>query len=220
MGPIFGPPGWVLSRVCSHAVDPLAKLASNPCEGIKHIYSGPRSDIIWSDADIVQMKASCSSEIGHVIDLAAHTGLRLSDLIRLSWSHVGENAIVVTTAKSRHRREAIIPLYGEPEALLSRIPKRSAAILTSSHKRPWTANGLGSSINSAKAGAGLSGRDLHFHDLRGTVATRFYTAGLSGREIAEIMGWEEDQVAQIIRRYVSRTAALKERIRKLEQVKK
>jgi hypothetical protein len=29
-----------------------------------------------------------------------------------SWSHVGDDAIVLTTGKSRHRREAIIPLYG------------------------------------------------------------------------------------------------------------
>lgn len=36
---------------------------------------------------------------------------------------------------------------------------------------------------------GRHGRaNLHFHDLRGTAATRFYTAGLSIRVIAEIMG--------------------------------
>jgi hypothetical protein len=40
-------------------------------------------------------------------------------------------------------------------------------------------------------------RDLHFHDLRGTAATRFYTAGLSQRVIAE----KEEHVAKIIRRY-------------------
>ena len=29
----------VLSRVCAHAVDPLGKLAGNPCEGIKSLYT-------------------------------------------------------------------------------------------------------------------------------------------------------------------------------------
>lgn len=33
--------------------------------------------------------------------------------------------------------------------------------------------------------------DLHFHELRGTAATRFYTAGRSERVTAEIMGWED-----------------------------
>jgi hypothetical protein len=50
-------------------------------------------------------------------------------------------------------------------------------------------------------------RDLHFHDLRGTAATRFAIANLPLRVIAEIMGWEEEHVDKILRRYVGRTAA-------------
>jgi integrase len=59
--------------------------------------------------------------------------------------------------------------------------------------------------------------DLHFHDLRGTAATRFYIAGLPERVIAEIMGWEEEHVARIIRRYVGRTAAIKATIQQLNE---
>jgi integrase len=101
----------VLSRVMSYAVDPLGKIAGNPCEGVKQLYSGDRSEIIWADSDIATLKKMCSTEIAHAVDLAAHTGLRLSDLLRLSWSHVGEDAIIFATGKSRGRREAIIPLY-------------------------------------------------------------------------------------------------------------
>jgi integrase len=50
-------------------------------------------------------------------------------------------------------------------------------------------------------------RDLHFHDLRGTAVTKLYVAGLNDRVIAEIMGWEEQTVEKIIRRYVGRKAA-------------
>jgi hypothetical protein len=40
----------VLSRVLSYAVDPLGKIAGNPCEGIKNLYSsGNRSEIVWRD---------------------------------------------------------------------------------------------------------------------------------------------------------------------------
>ena len=62
--------------------------------------------------------------------------------------------------------------------------------------------------------------DLHFHDLRGTAATKFYLAGMSEREIGEIMGWEEESVRKIIRRYVDRQAAIKDRIRKLNEARK
>jgi len=62
----------------------------------------------------------------------------------------------------------------------------------------------------------LAERDLHFNDLRGTAATKFYIAGFSMREIAETLAWEEESVEKIIRRYVGRSAAIKAKIRKLE----
>ncbi|HEX7883245.1 MAG TPA: tyrosine-type recombinase/integrase [Afipia sp.] len=205
----------VLSRVLAHAVE-LSKIAGNPCEGIKHLYNNDRSEIIWTDFDIAQIKKTCSAEIANAVDLAGHTGLRLSDLLRLSWSHVSDNAIILTTGKSRHRREAIIPLYDALRHVLARIPKRATTILTSSKRRPWTADGFGSSFNKAKIDAEMSERDLHFNDLRGTAATKFYIAGFSMREIAETLAWEEGSVEKIIRRYVGRSAAIKDRIRKLE----
>jgi integrase len=120
----------------------------------------------------------------------------------VAWTHVGGDAIVLPTGKSRHRREAIIPLYDDLRAVLARIPKRATTILTSARRQPWTPSGLSTAVQRAKAGAKWEERDLHFHDLRGTAATKFYVAGLSIRVIAEIMGWEEEHVEKIIRRYV------------------
>jgi integrase len=128
----------VLSRVLSYAVDPLGKIAGNPCEGIKQLYSVDRSEIIWTMADIARLKRTCSLEIAYAVDLAAHTGLRLGDVLRLSWTHVGDDAIIITTGKSNHRREAIIPLYDDLKKVLAAIPKRSTAILTNSKHRPWS----------------------------------------------------------------------------------
>jgi integrase len=215
----------VLSRVLSYAVDPLGKIGGNPCEGIKQLYRGDRSEIIWTDADIKQLQAGgpkkpCPTEIAHAVDLASHTGLRLGDLLRLSWPHVGEDAIRFSTGKSRGRREAIIPLYDELRDVLARIPKHSTALLTNQWRRPWKTNGFGTAFSRAKISAGMNDRDLHFHDLRGTAATRFYIAGLSIRVIAEILAWSEDQVERIIRRYVARGAATKDAIRQLNEARR
>jgi integrase len=90
-------------------------------------------------------------------------------------------------------------------------------ILTNVRRRPWTANGFGTAFNRAKIAAGMNERDLHFHDLRGTAVTKFYTAGVPERVIAEVMAWEEDHVAKIIRRYVDRAAATKALIRQLNE---
>ena len=149
----------VLSRVLSYAVE-LGKITGNPCEGIKQLYSADRADIIWTDADTARIKQNCAAEIADAIDLAAHTGLRLGDLLRVSWSHIGTDEIVIRTGKSTHRREAIIPLYDDLRAVLARIPRRSTTILTNSKHRPWTRDGFGSSFNKAKIAAGMADADL------------------------------------------------------------
>jgi len=207
----------VLSRVLAFAVEE-GDIASNPCVGIAQLYSNDRSEIIWTDAEIAALKKTCPIEIAHAVGLAAHTGLRLSDLLRRSWSHIGENAIILSTGKSRGRREAIIPLYNGLRDVLMRVPRRSTTILTSSKRRPWKQTGFGTAFNRAKIKAGMHG-GLHFHDLRGTAATKFYLADLSKREIAEILAWSEDQVDRIIRRYVGRSAATKALIRRLNEGK-
>jgi integrase len=209
----------VLSRVLAHGVEE-GSIAGNPCDGIKRLYSSDRAEVIWTDTDITVLKKTCAVEIAHAVDLASYTGLRLGDLLRLSWSHVGEDVITLASGKSRGRRLAIIPLYDELRELLARIPKRATTVLTNSKGRPWTPDGFGSSFNRAKIDAGMIDRNLHFHDLRGTAATRFYIAGLSIRVIAEILAWSEDQVERIIHRYVGRGAATRDVIRQLNEARK
>lgn len=207
----------VLSRVLSNAID-HGKIAVNPCKGIKGLYNGDRSAIIWSDAEIARLKAKCPAEVAHAVDLAAFTGLRRGDLLRVSWSHVDDASIVMTTSKSKHRREVFIPLYADLRRALAAIPKRATTILTNSHGRPWTKNGFETAFQRAKRAAGIGG-ELHFNDLRGTAATRFYVADIEIRVIAEVMGWEEEHVGKIIRKYVGRNAATKAFIAKFDGIK-
>lgn len=202
----------VLSRVLSFVVE-QGDIATNPCEGIKAVYESDRSEIIWSDDDIEALRSVASTEVMLAVDLAAQSGLRFDDLFRLAWSHIGDDAIVIKTSKSRFKREAIIPLHDDLRAVLQRIPRRSTIVLTNTYGRPW--KGFSSSFSPAKRKAFGKDRDLNFHDLRGTAATKFYLAGISTRTIAEIMGWSEDEVQKIIRRYVSRKAAVEDVILKM-----
>jgi len=63
----------------------------------------------------------------------------------------------------------------------------------------------------------MADRDLHFHDLRGSAATRFYIADLPVRKIAEIMAWDEEHIERIIRRCVDRSAATRTLIMMLNE---
>ena len=207
----------VLSRVLSFAAADGA-IANNPCAGIPNLYHGDRSSLIWTSEDIDHFSKTASKELVYAARLASLTGLRQGDLLRLSWGEVGANAIERKTGKSRGRKAALIPLYGELRALLDTIPKRSPIILTNQSGKPW--KGFGSSWNKAMQIAWPGGKDLHFHDLRGTAATNFFRADLSIREIAEIMAWSENKVERLIDRYVKRDELLKDRVRRMDEARK
>jgi len=61
---------------------------------------------------------------------------------------------------------------------------------------------LEDSSTAAAGEADIADQDLHFHDLRGTAATKFYIAGLSIRVIAAILAWREDQVDRVYGEFV------------------
>lgn len=203
----------VLSRLLSFAQS-KGLLLNNICAGIEGIYSADRSGLIWTADDLAELAKHASPEIMQAARLGALTGLRQADLLRLSWSHIKANSIEIATGKSKRRKTTLIPMYGELRAYLDTLPKKATTVLVTTRGRPWR-TGFGSSWGDASKAAGIA--ELHFHDLRGTAATRFYRGGLSIREIAEIMTWSEDYVEALIDRYVKKDELLLDRIRRLDE---
>ncbi|MGE5500626.1 MAG: tyrosine-type recombinase/integrase [Ignavibacteriales bacterium] len=204
-----------LSVVLTWATE-RGEIDKNPVENFPRLYRSNRAEAIWEPQHLAKLYPKCEEETKHAVRLAALTGLRLGDLIKLPWSAVGENAIVWQTGKSRGRKTVVIPITPDLKALLKEIPRRdSVTVLNSSRKRPWSEPGLESALRRAKIAAGIEG--LRFHDLRGTAATNFVRAGLSLADVATVLGWKKARVEEIAARYVSAEAiglALVERMRK------
>ena len=202
-----------LSRVLSFGVAE-GRLQANACTGIPRLYKSNRAEIIWSADDIAALSQHASKEVMWAVRLASLTGLRKTDLLRLSWTHVQPFSIERRTGKSNHQKTAVIPLYRELRDLLEQIPRRATTILTNSEGLPWK-TGFDASFRPAKLKAGI---DHHFHDLRGTAATKMYMAGLTVREIAEMFTWSEDQVERLIKVYVKKDEILLDRIRRIDEL--
>ena len=151
-----------------------------------------------------------------MVRLALLTGMRQGDLLKLSWTNISDTCVEIRTGKSNQRRVATIPLYQPIRELLSEIPKRATTVLTNSRGMPWRV--FGTSWNKTLKNAGLEARGLHFHDLRGTAATRFYKAGTTTRVIAEMMGWSPEKVERMIDRYVKRDEIMLDEIRRLKRI--
>lgn len=194
----------------------------NVAKGVPTLYRGAdRAEIVWTDDDIARFTAAANElKLGHVVDglrLAAVTGLRREDLITLTWSQVGEFAIVKRALKvsRRKRRRVVIPQTPQLEKLLAELRTRLRkegveTVLVNSQGRSWTVNGFGVTFSRIKGAAGIVHVDddgveraKHLHDVRGTFCTMLLTEWhLTDQEAAEIMGWSPERVAHIRRVYV------------------
>jgi len=189
---------------------------ARPTDDVERLYSGNRSDLIWTEDDIKTLLAVASREIGLAVRLAAETGLRMGDLLDLPWGAIGNHGIVWRTAK--RGRQVIVPLTPEAHAILKEIEtpkKRALVVLTNSRGNQWTVDGFKTMFGKAKATSGLTG--LHFHDLRGTAATRLFLAGSPKRDIATIMGWSEAAVDALLTKYVSGDAVALDLLSRMNQ---
>lgn len=205
--------GWAMER---------AIITINVAARIPQMHCVNKADQVW-EARHWQALADARDEDGtpaikpHLIDvirLAHLTGLRLGDLVRLSWEQVGEKAIVVEHTRKRKRR-AVIPIVPELRALLKRleaiIPKerdgtgkrtgkqlRTGPVLRNSRGDGWGESGVKSVWQRVKP----EGFDRVLHDLRGTYVTFLATHRLTDQEISRIVGWSPERISEIRARYV------------------
>lgn len=199
--------GWAVAR---------GDLKAHPLEKWPRLYHANRAEVIWARADMVKLLKGADKELRWAVLLAVFTGLRIGDLVRLTWADVGEKGVRIATGKSGGKRVAIIPIDDRMRALLEQIGRRDVGtVLTHSRGKPWTAWGLQTAMQRRKTALEIKG--LRFHDLRGTAATYFIRQGLPLADVAGIMGWTPDRVQNIARRYVTSEAiaeGMLERLRK------
>lgn len=201
----------VLKRLLSWALE-AQLVEANPAEGIRGLYRNDRADVIVEDHELTAILSHATENARHAIRLAAATGMRRGDLVRMKWSHVTDNSIIMETEKSNRRRRIIVPLLADGHAVLNELRNKrdalialgkvlSAFVLTTKHGGAWTGDGVTQAFIRAAARAGV---DKNLHDLRGTAVTRLVLAQISDEEIAEIVGWEPTRVRGVRRYYVDR----------------
>ncbi|MEM9317217.1 MAG: tyrosine-type recombinase/integrase [Pseudomonadota bacterium] len=178
--------GWAVNN---------ALLTVNVAAGINHLHSVDKSDKVW-EARHWDALADAPAHLMQALQLASMTGLRLGDLVRLDWSQVSDKAIIVTTRKRKGR--AVIPVVPELRVFLGGIEHSEGAVLRNSRGKPWTESGLGTVFQRNKP----DGFDRTIHDLRGTYVTWLATKGLTDDEIARIVGWTSQRIAEVRARYV------------------
>ncbi|HQR23123.1 MAG TPA: site-specific integrase [Burkholderiaceae bacterium] len=132
----------------------------------RHVYLTP--------AEVQRLAAKCQPEVGDAVRLAALTGLRRSELLRLRPSDLRDGALLLD-ARTKSGRPRLVPL--PPEAL--RIARA---------RLPWTIDAyqLRAGFESARKAARLP--HVRFHDLRHTYASWLVQSGQSMKAVKDLLG--------------------------------
>lgn len=213
------------------------RVAINIARDIPKLYKGGnRAEIVWTADDLERLKVVADktkrTQVYDGVRLCAVTGMRLADLVSLTWGQIGEFAIVkLALKKSRGKRKrAVIPQTPQLEAVLADLRARYRregvdTVLVNSLGKSWTETSYGVSFSRLRKAADITFttddeppvvKAKHLHDVRGTFCTMLLTEWeLTDDEAADIMGWQPGRVAQIRKVYVDHKAvvvALGERI--------
>jgi integrase/recombinase XerD len=143
-------------------------------------------------------RTTATGRRGYAIALClSELGLRVGEVAQLALDDIGWRAAVLTLASGKTRRARQLPLPAKVAAALAdylqhgRPPTACRAIFV--HHRAPRGKALGPSgvrcaVRAAYARAGLDARWTGTHVLRHTAATRMLRAGVSLKEIADVLG--------------------------------
>lgn len=168
----------------------------------------------WTDAQVQLAERSARTHLARVITLAANTGQRGSDLVKMRWSDIedyeGRPGINVTQEKTG--LVIWIPFTQELMAAIASWERRPTVILLKEDGLPFTRPQLSDQWlrerNTKPALSTLAAAGCVMHGLRGTACVRLLRAGAHTRQIADMVGMSEQMVKRYVRFSVQRQNAL------------
>jgi integrase len=178
----------------------------------------PTSDnghIPWTDEQVQLGETLARPELRRVITLAANTGQRGSDLVRMCWTDIetdeGIDGINVTQVKTGKR--VWLPITRALADAMKTWERRPGPFLLKPDGTPWTRGDLSNAWarnrdtdpalkplgKDAVAGKPTDDVGLVIHGLRGTACVRLKRAGATVPQIADMVGMSHEMVERYCR---------------------
>ena len=117
------------------------------------------------------------------IQLALHTAMRRSELLKLTWEDVDTESSLAYLHDTKNGQSRAVPLSRQALDVLAKLKK------TDQHILPVTETALRQSWERLVRRAGV--KDFRFHDFRHEAISRFFEMGLSVPEVALISGHKD-----------------------------
>jgi integrase len=157
--------------------------------------------IPWTDAQVILGQQQAPQELARVITLAANTGQRGSDLVKMRWSDIetfdGHPGVNVVQKKTKQR--VWVPFTRELIVEIGKWERRPGFILERPSGGPWASRGALTWAWWTERQRHPELQELVLHGLRGTACVRLVRAGNNTRQIADRIGMSEKMVTRYTR---------------------
>lgn len=174
----------------------------------------------WSAEQVSFAETNLPPHLTRAITLAANTGQRGSDLVRMGWTDIEtyEGIEGVNVRQKKTGRDVWVPIASPLAAAMRTWERRPGPFLLREDSRPWTRKALTAAwtyqrdTNSTFTSYRLCGPDLDrplvLHGLRGHACVVLLRAGANTRQISDMVGMSEEMVAGYTRLSLQRDNAV------------
>ncbi|MFX0211364.1 MAG: site-specific integrase, partial [Candidatus Hodarchaeota archaeon] len=138
----------------------------------------------------------CTDHLKPIVVTALHTGMRRGEILSLKWDQVNLSKRIIRVEKTKSGKIRYIPindvLFEELIKLKKQNGKSDYVFLYPRTKKPIA--DVKTAFNAAKEDAGI--KDLRFHDLRHTFASRLVERGVDIITVMDLLGHHSVVVTQ------------------------
>ena len=173
------------------------KAERNPTHGVKLLKENNVRDRVLSSDEYVLLLTHSAPYLKPIIKLAYHTGMRLGEILGLTWGQVDlkEGFIKLAPEDCKTNEGRLVPLAGELVEMFKTMPRGLPGVLVFLREgKPITS--IREAFQAARRKAGLDG--FNFHDLRHTFINN---RRLEGHDYFRIMAATGHKTMSVFKRY-------------------
>lgn len=167
--------------------------------------------IPWTQEQVELAERYARPDLARAVTLAANTGQRGSDLVRMCWTDIEafDGVKGITVKQRKTGREVWIPVTSTLATAMATWERRPGPILTKQDGRPWKREDLTNSWNlhrtSNRALEALwylgpnHDQPARLHGLRGYACVQLLRSGANTSQVSDMVGMSEPMVAKYTR---------------------
>jgi site-specific recombinase XerD len=170
----------------------------NPVSKVSMERENNQRDRWLSVEEEARLLQSCPPWLHELVTFALHTGMRMGEILELTWRGVDVSRRTVMVVRSKNGERRTIPVNHTVLSVLKEKAKlrslKTDLVFCSKTFTPMESGHLRRSLRLALSKATIE--DFHFHDLRHTFATRLVQAGVDLYKVQRLLGHKSPIMTQ------------------------